>query len=186
VSNRLLHALRDITRTRHQALDAALGLDAERITRDRYVAFLRGSLAAARALEPSVARWLAPAGPSRAASLERDLTALGGAPPPRVDPFEPASLPEAVGCAYVIEGSALGGAVLAGRVERALRAAPTSYLRLHGSDPGHAWARWLRALDAHDAAMSGADRDRACGAACRTFELYARAFAAAGSICDDD
>lgn len=184
MSNRLLHALRDTTRAHHQALDAALGFDAERITRDRYVAFLRGSLAAVTALEPSLARWLVPSSPSRAASLERDLAALGAGAPPRVDRFEPASLPEAVGCSYVVEGSALGGAVLASRVERALGDAPTSYLRLHGRDPGRAWASWLRALEAHDAAMSGSDRDQACHAARRTFDLYTQALTAAGSICE--
>jgi heme oxygenase len=84
----------------------------------------------ARLAEHAGSRWLAwteaAPGQNRAARLARDLRALGvGAAEIAAAPMAGAMLPPlvhpaaALGCAWVVEGSALGGAVLARRVATA-------------------------------------------------------------------
>lgn len=156
----LLDQLRLHTRTRHATLDAAIDVTA------RYPAFLQASLAALDELEPAIARWRPIA--ARREALRADLAELGAPAIPAVPlPFAPATPVEALGCAYVVEGSALGGAVLAKRVADQ----PTRYLRIGG-----AWKSFAAELAAHAA------DDRACALACATFDHYAAAFRAAGVL----
>jgi len=192
VSDRLLYALRGATASRHEELDRSLALTEPALTRDRYVAFLRGSLAVLEGIEPAVAPLCWRPDLRRCACLRRDLEALGVDPPEPARSADPADLPEPppvgdlaaadpaddpdlLGCAYVIEGSTLGGLVLAERVERALSTRATAYLRLRGADTARAWRAFLAVLDAHDAHMTDGDRDRACAAACATFDRYREA-----------
>jgi heme oxygenase len=181
VSDRLLHALREATASRHAELDQSLPLAAPGLTLERYVAFLRGSLAALEDLEPAIAPLCWRPELRRCACLRHDLEELG-APPTASPEIEaspaPAGRADLLGCAYVIEGSTLGGLVLAERVERALATHATSYLRLRGADTARAWRAFLAVLDEQDADMTEADRDRACNAARATFDRYREALLA--------
>jgi heme oxygenase len=161
-------ALRAATARAHDAVDAAyarfdLG------DRDSYAAFLT---AHARVLPP-VEEWLAaapalPAFAPRAAALAADLATLGVAMPAplnvTIDP-DPAA---AWGVFYVVEGSRLGGVMLARSVAPNL---PHAYLTAaHGSG---GW-RTIRAQI--DAADTGGDwTDRAVAAAEQCFAWYGQA-----------
>jgi len=109
----------------------------------------------------------------RAAVLVADIRALGlGAPepcpaPPLVNLFE------CIGALYVLEGSRLGAAVLARRVESAQPHAPRAFLT-HGKD-AQLWRRFLIWLEAQPIA-DGAAADMVAGARA-TFAAYIRALA---------
>lgn len=188
----LLDALRARTSSQHQALDAALTLTTG-LTPARYDAFLRASLAVVDVLEPAVARWLGPfEGPDRRERLRADRAALaarcgaigGGASEPHVEVREPSSLAEAFGCAYVLEGSTLGGVVLARAVQPALGLGDegTSYLRLRGERTGELWRGFVARLEDFGAHASAADHAAACELAAATFDAYRDAFARAGAL----
>jgi heme oxygenase len=124
---------------------------------DSYGKFL---LAHARAF-PAVGRALAsgldwPAWRSRWHDLEVDLAALDLDPPPALTVAAAASPAEALGMAYVLEGSRLGGMVLLQRIPADL---PAAYLA--GARDRAPWRQLLRLLEAVDpaewkAAIAGA------------------------------
>lgn len=160
-------ALREETRIDHEAVDRAfglLGLD----DRARYGRFLRAHArilpAAEAAVDPAA---LLPGWQGRTAALGEDLAALGIAMPDTL-PF-PLCADDAVrwGAIYVIEGSRLGGAMLARSVPAGL---PAAYLSArHG--PG-GWRNIQAALDGAADGEDAAWRARAIAAARATFAAY--------------
>lgn len=176
---RLLADLRAATRAQHAALDLALGAELARSTA-AYARFLRASLAAAAPVEAAVERVLGPEFPAlRSTALHADLTALAAGPSPAVATFSIASEAEGIGAAYVIEGSALGGLVLAGKVRAALGVdAPVRYLQLRGAETAARWRWFLQRLRDVDARWSEALVASATAAASRAFSVYAEAYGA--------
>lgn len=163
-------ALRTATAARHEQVDGLFGrFDLK--TPDGYAAFLG---AHARAL-PAVERvlkgtaGLPPLRP-RTELLAADLAALDQATPAPLALPTPADQAEAFGYAYVIEGSRLGGSMLARGVPENL---PKAYLAA-GHLPGE-WRAFGAALDEAAAAGDSCWLDRAGAAADRVFALYARA-----------
>ena len=177
--------LRDCTRDRHALLDA--GIDFRRdVTRERYGAFLRGLVAVVSPLEAELTRWFVPeAGPSRSECLLADLARLGASASPVVHASIrlPVDLAQAYGCAYVLEGSTLGGVALAPIVECALgRDTPTSYLRLRAASTGRIWQAWLRKLNAFGEAATQDEIEAACDMACATFDAYTTSLRLTGAL----
>jgi heme oxygenase len=82
----------------------------------------------------------------------------------------------AIGCLYVLEGSALGGHVVAGMVRSAIGAVPTAFLS--GRGRGHQWPAVRSALRRYEA--QGGDGDAAIAGAASTFALFAGQFAGRG------
>lgn len=115
------------------------------------------------------------AGRLRAHALREDLSAVGGdfrqhfTPPLEYEA-------EMFGALYVLEGSRLGGQVLArmagASTDPAVRSA-TKYFR-HGARAGH-WRSFVDALEASDAVRR--QPERTMNAAVRTFEAFEAAFA---------
>lgn len=185
----ILTALRHRTRPAHERLDAALDFRAPgSVTIARYTALLTGSLDVVSVLEPALAREIghvdkAP-GAGRIASLASDLAALGRASTPRpVSLRGPSSTAEAYGCAYVLEGSTLGGLVLASMVRRDLGDdAPVAYLTLRGAQTRPAWQAFLRDLADFGARATDREHEAAVDTAMATFDAYARSLRDAGLI----
>lgn len=155
----MLSLLRDATRARHEALDAAVDVS----TPEHYRSFLTASLAAVQGLEPRVF-----GSAERTDALIADLSELGAALPSPL-PIEIGSRDGALGAAYVMEGSTLGGMLLATRVEGFTSA--TRYLRLRGKETGARWKQFLVALE-----RDVDDRAACVQGACAAFDHYARAF----------
>lgn len=87
----------------------------------------------------------------RAASLVDDLAELGAKPSQPDDAPDLSSTAHQLGAVYVLEGSRLGGRILARQVgcaDGSDRPLPTSFLR-HSAGPG-AWAAFLAVLALHD------------------------------------
>ncbi len=114
---------------------------------------------------------------SKTSLLVRDLQALGMsggeiARLPVCDPLMPMpGLAAAFGAMYVVEGSTLGGAIIARLVERRLGLsadAGCGYFRCYGSEVGSMW----RSFGARLLSVSSAETDDAIVAAAnRTFEV---------------
>jgi len=167
-------ALRSATAAKHDAVDTAFGRF-DLSDRASYGQFLTTH---ARVL-PAVERALAacPALPTfgpRAALLRADLEALGLSIPQILAVADPQSEAAAFGALYVIEGSRLGGAMLAKQVAPPL---PRAYLSaIH--QPG-GWRAFGDRLDRAELQGGPGWLDGAVAAAAATFDLYLEAAEAA-------
>ena len=164
--------LRTATQALHERVDQAYG-GHDLGDRGAYAAFLT---AHARVVAP-LERLLA-AGPPwrewrpRAALLAADLARLGAAMPAALPVPAVTGDPIAVrwGLLYVLEGSRLGGAMLARRVGAGL---PTAYLAAAHRDGS--WARFGRAIDAAGTGGGAGWRAAAVDGATLGFMMFADA-----------
>lgn len=167
--------LREATRAAHRQLDhhpllAALMDPA--LTLEGYGRALAALHGAHGAVESVLAEF-APAAlfPRRLPDLASDLAALGVDPMPlTVAVPQPGDDAGMLGMLYVIEGSNLGGAMIARRLATSLpERAPRAFFR--GSE-GH--LRWQRFRAFARGRVLPAECDRASDAAVATFEFYRR------------
>jgi heme oxygenase len=177
----LLARLRAETQERHALLDSIVS-DAVLTTRMGYASFLTASLLSVSAIEAGIVLKLSENFLSlRVESLRSDLLALGTSTPQASLPLhradEPATVAAAWGTAYVVEGSALGGLVLAQRVQLALGAdVPLRYLLLRGAGTKAYWREFLSGLSQFALGAPEEAHAQAVAAARRTFDLYSSAF----------
>ncbi len=102
---------------------------------------------------------------SRGAALLADLAAMD-IPVPTGEPFAPApSEPSVGGILYVLEGSKMGGRVLARQVREGL---PRQYLSAGGN--GGAWKKLVARLD--DIVVTGGDLSTATSSASLAFDRF--------------
>jgi heme oxygenase len=110
----------------------------------------------------------------RVGLLDADLAELGMLPTAStVQPPFPC-FGQALGCLYVLEGSALGGRMVAGMVRAAIGDVPTAFLT--GRGRGHQWPAVRSALRRFDS--QGGDNDAVVAGAVSTFDVFARQLAA--------
>jgi len=185
----LIAELRAATASVHRELDQRLDLLTPGVTHGRYLAFLQGSLSALEPLENSLAAIpVLEAVPHRARSsrLRADLAALGANPvaTPAIASLRLVTSAAACGARYVIEGSALGGAVLArGLAERlALTPDQLGYLTLYGDDLAEHWRAFVTELTHWSKSATLEMRSEACDTARAVFESYRAAFERAGAL----
>ncbi|HYQ46167.1 MAG TPA: biliverdin-producing heme oxygenase [Polyangiaceae bacterium] len=185
-SESVLAQLRAATGDLHRELDGALGFGDGGLSRERYVAFLQGSLVALEAIEPQLQAFGDRAMPSRCQRLREDLRSLES--PTSVG--APAEIPDicseaaAFGARYVVEGSTLGGAVLARSFDAALQLQGTSlrYLTLYGARLGEHWREFCEELERFGRTATPEMRSEACACARAVFKLYGAAFRSTGAI----
>jgi len=177
----LLERLKIETRAAHDRIEAAMDLDRRIATHDRYRELLIRFYGFHRAWESAAA----PKAPDRAfferrcktALLVKDLKALGLKSDeiirlPQCRPLMPLPAPEAVlGSMYVVEGSTLGGAIIAHEVERRLGITAETggaYFRSYGRDIAVMWKSFGAML--LEASSPGTD-DIIVGSAQKTFDV---------------
>jgi heme oxygenase (biliverdin-IX-beta and delta-forming) len=177
--------LRAKTAKVHEALDSNLIHAFKQV--DQYVAFLRASHRILSNLNEALNRLCQRPTAERSAAAAADLQALGQ-PAPAALPaspespadWHPSQVAEAMGCAYVVEGSRLGGLVLAKVVERELGLTATSYLRGLGPSTKDIWRGFMSELDSWGERALPAERQAAADGAIATFSAYMRCFADEG------
>ena len=169
-------ALRAATAADHDRVDALFG-GYDLADRESYARFLVAHARAVPAVETALAAFgRLPGGVARAPLLTEDLADLDVAPPSALAFALPDDAAAGWGALYVLEGSRLGGAMLARQVGAGL---PGRYLGA-GHGPG-GWRAVLAGLEA--AAEGSAWLERAVAAARATFALYGRAVeASAGKV----
>lgn len=171
--------LRDACGGIHTRLDTRLSR-VDFNDRDAYADMLSRISGPLSAMEGALSAGIAPvlfenwAGHLRAHALRDDIAALGGRfRADRAAPVE--SEAEAFGVLYVLEGSRLGGQVLARMAEESADAevrGATRYFR-HGARAGH-WRSFLGKLEASRGVQAYPERARR--AAVSTFQAFEAAF----------
>ena len=173
-------ALRTGTAQAHERLEAALDLLSPPLRSERFLHTLERFYGFHRAWEPAVEAQPAlaamPRGESQLPHLREDLRALGcsdaqiDALPSCPDAGRLASRPlEGLGSLYVVEGSALGGQVIARALDQAPWA-PSGGLRYfdpHGPQTGARWRAFKAQLDA---AAAPSDWPQVIEGAVQTFD----------------
>jgi heme oxygenase len=173
--------LRAKTAQVHEALDSNLKHAFGQV--DQYVAFLRASHRVLSSLNDKLSSLCQVSTAERSAQVAADLQALGHeAPSAAPEAWTPTEVAEAMGCAYVVEGSRLGGLVLARVVERDLGLTATSYLRGTGPQTKELWRSFMTQLDAWGERAQPAERQSAISGAIATFTAYMRCFADEGLL----
>jgi heme oxygenase len=89
----------------------------------------------------------------KTAWIEADLVALGAAPPTDAEdcPLALDGVAEALGALYVVEGSTLGGRIIARMLERSIGVTPgdgADFYHSYGDERGARWTAYKAALDA--------------------------------------
>lgn len=168
----IVQRLRDHTRPTHDAVDAAFGAH-DLTKRDDYARMLHAHALALPAVETALAAHPGlPDWRRRTPLLAADLADLGRPLPPPLAFTLPALPGSAWGALYVLEGSRLGGVMLARQVPATL---PSRYLGAkHASGE---WRALLTALDAAGETYDAAWTDGALAGADACFALYGRAAA---------
>lgn len=180
-------ALRQACAAQHEAIEALLQLDQAALRREHYERVLAGFGAFVPAWEARLRPHLPAAlrgwfdQRSRAPLLARDLAALGLQPFPMDDPVAALALADTgavFGSLYVLEGSALGGQLIARQVRERWGLGPdngAAYFNGWGARTGAMWAEFrehlAQALGEDDAALGSA-----CAAAVATFAALRACF----------
>jgi heme oxygenase (biliverdin-IX-beta and delta-forming) len=163
------------TATEHKAIEAASNIMSESLSLGEYRAYLEKFYGFQLPLEGVLCGfglWQALGLPAEERAklplLARDLTSLDGGTPASVEicrDLPPlANLAQAVGCAYVLEGSTLGGRIIAKHIQaRFADAAPKAFLECYGAETGERWqafrhavSRFARTRELEDQVIAGA------------------------------
>ena len=179
----LRERLRRETSGLHRNVEEMTDLPGSISTREDYVELLRRlhgfhTAVEARLADPSLATgWLdlgiALPAHRRAHLLSEDLLSLGALPkkaPARLPGLD--NIGQALGCLYVVEGSSLGGRVLAPAFRVALGDVPTGFFDSDERMHPHPWRSVMAGLRKFDVAAGSAD-DVVLGAQ-RTFLAFGR------------
>lgn len=189
-SEGILERIRLRTRDVHESLEALPIWGAAFSSVEAYASLLDGFLSLVRPTDAAIGRMLGSSAPDgflatmRSDWLESDRHAIARRmkDPTEIHPvaddvlvggIAASSRPAAAGTLYVIEGSALGGRVIARRLQESLGIQPESgsrYFSGHGSDTGMHWRRFLAWLDGMQLDPSGAEE--AASAARSVFERF--------------
>lgn len=175
----ILDSLRTETRADHEALEARLPLTTPALTLDVYVGILRAFRSVVGPLETRLAHLGLPARLDfgwRAPLLDADLAALGdpAGGPHTAGEWADLTHAAALGACYVLEGSTLGGQVIARHLAPLKVTAERggAYFAGHGAQTGPRWKAFRAALDA--SVLPGEEAAVVAGAR-RTFHAFHRA-----------
>lgn len=167
MNSALLERLRQETRAQHEGLEKALDLLSPTLDLARYQDILRRFHAFWRAWRPAAHGLLGQeadllAGRDRTPLLENDLAHFGLEPLPADGPVPPLEdTHQALGSLYVLEGSTLGGQVIARHLETHLglrEGAGYTYFQGYGRQNGPMWAALRERLAHHPAEGPAADQ----------------------------
>jgi heme oxygenase len=179
-----LERLKYETAAEHAAIESATGILDPGLGLEGYRAYLERSFGFYRIVEPQLRElgaWdalkLDATEREKLPFLAEDIVLLGNTEPASIRGCDAgpafASTAEAVGGAYVLEGSTLGGRVISRLIQSSFGpAAPRSFLECYGTETGKQWQLFRAAL-AHFA-TSASIEDQIIVGARTTFETFTR------------
>jgi heme oxygenase (biliverdin-IX-beta and delta-forming) len=179
----MLATLRAATRADHAALEREMDLLRPPLERDRFVHALQVFYGFHLAWEPRVASLIDDeallAGRQRLSLIQRDLARLGAAPEASnvFDLDDVGSRSAAWGSLYVMEGSTLGGQLIAKALRSHAAWAPAEGLGYFDPHGPRTVAMWRALCSALEAAAPSLDVDAATAAAQLTFRRLTQCFA---------
>jgi heme oxygenase len=187
--NDFLARLKLETAAEHAAVEQATGVMQPGLTLQEYGRYLEKTLGFYVPVEEALRRvavWgaldLAAEERVKLPFLTRDLSLLGHDPAQVTVCDAPPQLPglaEAVGCAYVLEGSTLGGRVISRHVQQCFGAAvPRGFLECYGARTGESWQAFRAAVQRF--ASTREIENRVIGGARETFRAFTRWLAQPG------
>ena len=173
--------LKNETQVLHVAVEQELGLPDSIRTREEYAAFLSRLLKFHQTFEANIesAKWssdwinveIAPAEHVRSDLIQDDLLKLGAEIDfRRVNIFEYPTFAQALGGLYVVEGSSLGGRVIAPILNRHLKSIPTRFFESDGRNHPQPWRSVKSALAR--AELLGMNSEEIIQGAAVTFENF--------------
>lgn len=181
---KLLDRLKLETAAEHAEIERAADILRPRLELEQYRQYLERTLAFYLVAEHALWRmgvWntlgLAALDREKLPILAEDIVLLGNLEPENIVPCPegPAfgSTAEAVGGAYVLEGSTLGGRVISRHIQRVLGPnVPRSFLECYGARTGEQWQSFRTALSRY--ARTRALEDQVITGARETFRSFAR------------
>lgn len=180
----LLDALRTATRESHRQLEDGLRIETRLADPGRYRVLLAGFFGMHEPLEARLAqcRDLGRLGyhmaeRTKIPALRRDLAALGLSDAdinalPRFQAPEFASVGAALGTAYVLEGSTLGGQSITRLIAQGGHDVPAEFFNVYGARTREQWLDFLDCLGSYE--KTGGKPDPVTTAACDTFQAFAQ------------
>ena len=175
--------LRSATAHAHEDVELAFDLDARLASREAYAALLVRLHGFYGPVEQALEGWVGRlpgvdlAARRRAALLDHDLAALGtSVSGPSIESPQLPTAGQALGCLYVLEGSALGGRlVLRAARDRLGDDLPVAFFGSVGREHlGADWRALKAALDRHGAEHGAAGRTAVTAGARETFAAMSR------------
>jgi heme oxygenase len=180
----ILERLKLETAADHAAIEEASAILHPRLSVEGYRAYLEDTFGFYRIAEPQLAQmgvWQSLELPAeerfKLPLLIRDLQALGCSDPSALpvceSPPEWPGAAEAIGAAYVLEGSTLGGNVISRHVQQRFGATvPRAFLECYGPSTGEQWRAFRAALSRF--ATSREAENRLISGAQSTFRTFTR------------
>jgi heme oxygenase (biliverdin-IX-beta and delta-forming) len=179
----ILDELRQATRPYHERLEATLVFMKPGLTRADYQEMLRKLWGLYMPLEhqiasiPDLSRYIDYDVRRKQPLLEEDMHVLGVSsaqlmPCPQVPDIR--TVPQALGCLYVLEGSTLGGQLIARHVKKQLGldvATGCSFFHGYGDKTGLMWREFCNAMNAYPENDAG-DRHAILETAIQTFIVF--------------
>lgn len=175
----MLDRLREATKAQHEALEGenlANKIMDHTITESEYQLLLLQNFAAYAATEEAIAPYLSSYSSTKTEAIKLDLQSLGVATAETSLEFECSNEAEAVGAAYVVEGSAMGGLMIGKELKNCpdLAHLPEQNFFSGKRDQVKSWNEFLKFLRKRD--FSEDEKSMAAKKAQQTFDLFEEAF----------
>lgn len=176
----MLNRLREATESLHKELEKenlANRIIDHSINEDQYYLLLYQNLLAYQAIELELKRFL-PEIQFKTPSITEDLSASGKYDPEMENPlnFNCETEAEAIGAAYVVEGSSLGGMVIGKHIKECPSLTTLKEQRFFSGERENmkGWNAFLKLLRDRD--FSEEEKQRAAAKAIEAFELFGKAY----------
>lgn len=175
----MLNKLREATKAQHEALEGenlANKIMDHSITEEEYKLLLLQNYAAYAATEDSITRHLKNYSSTKTDAIKLDLLSLGIEKAETSLEFQCDNEAEAVGAAYVVEGSAMGGLMIGKELKNCphLEHLPDQQFFSGKRDQIKSWNEFLKFLRNKD--FSEDQKETAARKAQQTFDLFEEAF----------
>lgn len=183
---KMLNSLREATEELHRKLEGenlAGKIMDHSISLEEYKLLIYQNFIAYRSVEKNTADLFAFPAFQKTAQLKKDLDSLDMTEPSMYIDFNCKNQAEAIGAAYVVEGSAMGGLMIGRELKNCDALANLSIQHFFSGERSsmQGWNQFLKFLRSRE--FTEAEIDQACAKAKETFLLFEKAFSLQPANC---